>query len=115
MKKKIECIGNKIPLEKRLNIQASNGFFSKKQEYYRKSKIAIARSLADHQSDWTIDNIDERNIRISDAFIRLMGEWNNSYIPETDDVSKDHAEPEETGPTDEEKAMIEYLKNRNLI
>ena len=64
VKKKVECIGNKIPLEKRLNIQASNGFFSKKQESYRKSNIAIARSLANIQGDWTIDNIDERNIRI---------------------------------------------------
>lgn len=115
VKKKVECIGNKIPLEKRLNIQASNGFFSKKQESYRKSNIAIARSLANIQGDWTIDNIDERNIRISDAFTKLMSEWNNSYAPDSTDSSKIRIEPESAGPTEEEKAMIEYLKSKNLI
>ena len=108
VKKKVECIGNKIPLEKRLNIQASNGFFSKKQDYYRKSKIAVAKSLAEFHGDWTIDNIDERNIRLSDAFIELMDDWDKNY--QTSDKK-----PETNEPSEEDKAMIEYLKSKNLI
>nr|WP_053090616.1 hypothetical protein [Streptococcus cristatus] len=37
----VEHIGNKIPFEKRLNIIASNGYFVKKKESYRKSKVGI--------------------------------------------------------------------------
>lgn len=115
VKKKVECIGNKVPLEKKLNIQASNGFFSKKQEYYRKSNITIARSLGDLQGDWKIDNIDERNIRITDAFSKLMNEWNNCYTPESIEDQKIRIEPEKNEPSEEDKAMIEYLKSKNLI
>lgn len=46
IKKKIEWIGNKIPFEKKLNIKASNEYFSKKKEEYRKSQIAVAQDLA---------------------------------------------------------------------
>lgn len=115
VKKKVECIGNKVPLEKKLNIQASNGFFSKKQEYYRKSTIAMAKSLSEMQGDWTIDNIDERNIRISDAFTKLMDEWNHCYVPDNIGDQKIRVEPEKNEPTEEDKAMIEYLKSKHLI
>ena len=115
VKKKVECIGNKVPLEKKLNIQASNGFFSKKQEYYRKSNIILARSLGDIQGDWKIDNIDERNIRITDAFSKLMNEWNNCYTPDAVGDQKIRIEPEKNEPSEEDKAMIEYLKSKNLI
>ncbi len=115
VKKKVECIGNKISLEKKLNIQASNGFFSKKQEFYKKSEVVMANKLADMAGDWKIDNIDEQNIRIADAFTKLMNDWGNCYVPEEIESGKIHIEPETNEPTEEEKAMIEYLRKKNLI
>ena len=41
VKELVEHIGNKIPIEKKLNIIASNGYFAKKKESYRKSKVGI--------------------------------------------------------------------------
>lgn len=38
---KLEHLGNKLPLEKKLNISASNNYFAKKKDRYKDSKIAI--------------------------------------------------------------------------
>ena len=56
----INKFGNKIPLEWRLNIQASNGFYSKKKEYYEKSSYKEIKSLLTFD-DWGKDEIDKRN------------------------------------------------------
>ncbi len=58
-KKYIDKIGNKIPFEKKLNIKASNGFYSKKKEEYAKSQNKEVLQLTTIQ-DWTKDNIDFR-------------------------------------------------------
>src|SRR5699024_10830969 len=72
----LEHLGNKIPFEKRLNIMASNGYFEKKKEYYKKSKIAIVQELSDsHLSDWKLDQIRERDIRISDRIMERFESW----------------------------------------
>lgn len=42
---KLEHLGNKLPLEKKLNISASNNYFSKKKEKYQTSNIAIIKNL----------------------------------------------------------------------
>lgn len=56
----INKFGNKIPLEWRLNIQASNGFYSKKKENYEKSKYLEVQSLLAFD-DWGKEEIDKRN------------------------------------------------------
>ena len=71
----IEHIGNKIPFEKRLNIIASNGYFAKKKESYRKSKVGILLELSQSNNNWGLDEIRERDIRISDEFVRILNEW----------------------------------------
>lgn len=72
----IETIGNKIPFEKRLNIIASNGYFSKKQEQYVKSNIAIAKAMSNSNiKDWKLEEIRERNIRIIDEVIDTFNSW----------------------------------------
>lgn len=67
----INKFGNKIPLEWRLNIQASNGFYAKKKEYYDKSKYEEVKSLMNYD-DWGKDEIDKRNnkmiARLKDFF-----------------------------------------------
>ncbi|MTB63130.1 DUF262 domain-containing protein [Streptococcus uberis] len=75
VKELVEHVGNKIPFEKRLNIIASNGYFEKKKESYNISKITLVKNIASEKSDWDLDDIRERDIRISDELYRLMIEW----------------------------------------
>lgn len=61
----IESIGNKMWLEKKLNIQASNGYFDDKKEKYRDSKFLEAKDLAESpKDDWLKEDIEVRNEEI---------------------------------------------------
>ena len=75
VKELVEHIGNKIPFEKKLNIIASNGYFAKKKESYSKSEIGVLLELAKVNNTWGLDDIRERDIRISDEFIELLNDW----------------------------------------
>lgn len=98
----IETIGNKIPFEKRLNIIASNGYFSKKQEQYVKSNIAIAKAMSNSNiKDWKLEEIRERNIRIIDEVIDTFNSWNSS-------VSDNNV------LSNEEIEAIKLIKNKGL-
>ncbi|MCI6217011.1 MAG: DUF262 domain-containing HNH endonuclease family protein [Helicobacter sp.] len=64
-KKYLEQIGNKMWLEKKINIQAGNGYFGKKKEKYKKSEFLEARALAEYpKDDWTKEDIEKRNEEI---------------------------------------------------
>lgn len=53
--------GNKIVFEKKLNIQAGNGYFGKKKERYRESKIAAVIELGNYpKNDWIKEDIERR-------------------------------------------------------
>ncbi len=78
----IEHIGNKIPFEKKLNIIASNGYFAKKKESYQKSSITMVQDLSKDKSDWKLDEIRERDIRIADELINLLSSWGLNKISE---------------------------------
>nr|WP_283092041.1 HNH endonuclease family protein [Levilactobacillus brevis] len=71
----VEHIGNKIPFEKKLNIIASNGYFAKKQLSYKQSKVKILQDLSESHTDWGLDEIRERDIRISDELFSLLLSW----------------------------------------
>lgn len=61
----IESIGNKMWLEKKLNIQASNDYFDNKKEKYATSKFLEAQELAKYpKSDWLKEDIEKRNEKI---------------------------------------------------
>lgn len=76
VKKLIEHIGNKIPFEKKLNIVAGNGYFEKKKQQYKNSKINITRELANSvKGEWGLEHIRERSIRISDSLMDLFYKW----------------------------------------
>lgn len=78
----IEHIGNKIPFEKKLNIIASNGYFAKKKESYQKSSITMVQDLSKDKSDWKLDEIRERDIRIADELINLLSSWGLNKVSE---------------------------------
>lgn len=82
VKEIVEHIGNKIPFEKKLNIIASNNYFTKKQESYQKSNMKILLDLSKEHDDWGLDEIRERDIRISDELVDLLNDWGLNKIDE---------------------------------
>ena len=103
----IEHIGNKIPFEKKLNIIASNGYFAKKKESYQKSSITLVQDLAKDKSDWKLDEIRERDIRIADELINLLSSWGLNKI------SEEHMETRRFKieiPTESTDNYINFLK-----
>ncbi|MBE9488096.1 MAG: DUF262 domain-containing protein [Bacteroidetes bacterium] len=63
----INMFGNKITFERKLNIQASNNFFSKKQDSYKKSTISNVKSLCENKF-WDKQSIIDRN----NTFIKMI-------------------------------------------
>ncbi|TAA66129.1 DUF262 domain-containing protein [Streptococcus sp. LQJ-218] len=103
----IEHIGNKIPFEKKLNIIASNGYFAKKKESYQKSSITMVQDLSKEKSDWKLDEIRERDIRIADELINLLSSWGLNKI------SEEHMETRRFKieiPTESTDNYINFLK-----
>lgn len=103
----IEHIGNKIPFEKKLNIIASNGYFAKKKESYQKSSITMVQDLSKDKSDWKLDEIRERDIRIADELINLLSSWGLNKI------SEEHMETRRFKieiPTESTDNYINFLK-----
>ena len=105
----VEHIGNKIPFEKKLNIVASNGYFKKKKESYEKSKVQLLLDLSQNHNDWGLDEIRERNIRISDEILMILNEWGLNQLEFL------ISEEEENIPTEEELRIIEDLKRKGFI
>ena len=71
----IESIGNKIWLEKRLNIKASNQYFDDKKEKYRKSKFLEAQEMANSsKNDWLKADIEARNEEIFERLYQFFSE-----------------------------------------
>lgn len=57
----LEKFGNKVCIEKKVNIQAGNGYFGKKKEKYSNSKIAEVLDLSNYsKNDWVKDDIEKR-------------------------------------------------------
>ena len=106
----LEHLGNKLPLEKALNISASNNYFSKKKDAYRASKIAICQILGGSSlNDWNLDNIDKNDAKVCSIIKGLFKKWVNEYEPIASETV------ETLMPTEEELAMIEHLKSKGFI
>ncbi|WP_338950252.1 DUF262 domain-containing HNH endonuclease family protein [Fusobacterium nucleatum] len=79
-KQKIEHLGNKTPFEKKLNIIATNNYFSKKKSYYLKSEIKMTREIGKIKSDkWDLDDIVERDVRMTDRIVAILKLWDKEY------------------------------------
>ena len=79
-KEKIEHLGNKTPFEKKLNIIATNNYFSKKKSYYLKSEIKMTREIGKIKSDkWDLDDIVERDVRMTDRIVAILKLWDKEY------------------------------------
>ncbi|BDQ28879.1 hypothetical protein ASB7_07160 [Helicobacter ailurogastricus] len=72
----VESIGNKILLEKPLNIKASNGYFDAKKPKYAKSKFLEAQDLAKFpKSDWLLEDIKARTEEIYQRLYAFFKEY----------------------------------------
>lgn len=110
IREKIEHIGNKLPFEKKLNIVAGNGYFSKKKKEYMVSKIAITNTMGTSEvMDWNLDSIMKRDLRISDEMAKIFARWNSEYLNFT--IDKEKAEV----PSEEDLAQIEEFKRKGWI
>ena len=110
IREKIEHIGNKLPFEKKLNIVAGNGYFSKKKKEYTLSKIAITNTMGTSEvMDWDLDSIMKRDLRISDEMAEIFARWNSEYL--NFPIDKEKAEV----PSEEDLAQIEEFKRKGWI
>ena len=106
---KLEHLGNKLPLEKKLNISASNNYFAKKKDRYKDSKIAIIKKLGDSTLDeWDLTNIDTNDTKVCEIIKGLLKAWVDEYEGKEDSPKTPEATPEEL-------AMIKMLKEKGLI
>ena len=106
---KLEHLGNKLPLEKKLNISASNNYFAKKKDRYKDSKIAIIKKLGDSTLDeWNLTNIDTNDTKVCEIIKGLLKAWVDDYEGKEDSPKTPEATPEEL-------AMIKMLKEKGLI
>jgi hypothetical protein len=90
VKELVEHIGNKIPFEKKLNIIASNGYFAKKQASYAETKVEILRTLSSQHTNWGLDEIRERDIRISDELLQALRQWG---LNQSEDPAQEENQP----------------------
>ena len=110
IKEKIEHIGNKLPFEKKLNIVAGNGYFSKKKKEYMVSKIAITNTMGTSEvMEWDLDSIMKRDLRISDEMSEIFARWNSEYLNFPIDKEKEEV------PSEEDLAQIEEFKRKGWI
>jgi uncharacterized protein with ParB-like and HNH nuclease domain len=71
----LDRLGNKVVLEKKLNIQAGNGYFGIKKQKYSTSAIASVLELSNYpKNDWTKEDIEKREVMLKDNLIRFLKE-----------------------------------------
>lgn len=76
----LEHLGNKIPLEKKLNSSASNGYFELKKRRYRESSIAVARALgALSAEEWNLESIKKNNLELCRRVKDIFSTWVEDY------------------------------------
>ena len=69
----LERFGNKVILEKKLNIQAGNGYFGVKKQRYAQSNIASVIDLSNyHKSDWMKEDIEAREAQFKTTLIEFF-------------------------------------------
>lgn len=69
----LDRFGNKIVFEKKLNIQAGNGYFGVKKQKYNISNIAVVQDLSNyHKSDWVKEDINSREIQFKSDLLNFF-------------------------------------------
>lgn len=73
--------GNKVAFEKKLNIQAGNGYFGRKKGKYAASVIAEAKKLSSHpKDDWHKADINAREQEFLDSIMTFFSANLNTRV-----------------------------------
>ncbi|MDR2651506.1 MAG: DUF262 domain-containing HNH endonuclease family protein [Prevotellaceae bacterium] len=73
--KYLDRFGNKVVFEKRLNIQAGNGYFGIKKQKYALSAIANVKDLSNYtKNDWIKEDIEEREKEFKNRLLSFFRE-----------------------------------------
>ena len=104
----LESFGNKVILEKKLNIQAGNDYFGRKKERYKDSKIADVHDLSDYpKDDWLKDDIKKREKEFITRIITFFKselqppyDENKTEVEGYDDFADWELQPPHFGRTD---------------
>ncbi len=105
----IEHIGNKTPFERKLNIVASDGYFLKKQDEYKNSKVEVTKILVTSiDSDWTLGNIKHRDEIVTTEIMELLDKWDKDYK----EYNPSHTEE---GVPEDFLRQLEAYKKKGLI
>ncbi|MDD9859263.1 MAG: DUF262 domain-containing HNH endonuclease family protein [Nitrospira sp.] len=80
--KDLNKLGNLIPLERKLNIKASNEFFARKQEVYKKSKNPEARRLGEGEygDRWLPETLQKRHEELLKLLEKFFDPQNDPKI-----------------------------------
>lgn len=71
----IEHLGNKLPLEQKPNVRASDSWFKLKKDEYKKSNIKVAQKLASTPFDsWTTQKIIERDTELKRVIFDFLND-----------------------------------------
>lgn len=110
IKEQIEHIGNKLPIEKKLNITAGNGYFEKKKKEYLKSKIVVSKTMGETEAaEWNMESIMKRDVRIADIIMKKLLKWNANYMQfYSDELIEDK-------PSEEDLARIAEFRKKGWI
>lgn len=77
----LERYGNKVAIEKKINIQAGHGYFGQKKQRYANSKISDVIALAGYPSnDWKQQDITKRDKQFLDDLKRFF----KTHLPQKD-------------------------------
>lgn len=69
----LERFGNKVAIEKKLNIQAGNGYFGNKKSKYLQSRIEDVLVLGKYpKNDWMQADIDDREVKFLNEIIKYF-------------------------------------------
>ena len=72
----LDRFGNKIVFEKKLNIQAGNGYFGIKKQKYKLSKISTVIDLSNYEKDdWVKADIENREKEFKETIINFFKEY----------------------------------------
>jgi len=71
----LEKFGNKVAIEKKVNIQAGNNYFGKKKIRYQSSKIAEVIELSNYgKNDWNKEDIEKRENKFTSELLKFFKE-----------------------------------------
>lgn len=69
----INSLGNLVPFEQKLNISASNSFFSRKQTSYQRSNILDVKELGNGRTNWSPADVVTRKKIIDKRILDFVG------------------------------------------